>query len=174
MIKDITGQKFGRLTVVKFHGVDKGGNALWICVCECGNQIITRGCNLKNGNTKTCGCSRRNSQKTQYKHGLYKHRLYGVWANMKERCYNPKATEYSAYGGRGIAVCKEWRDNFKAFYDWAISNGYDETAPRGQCTIDRIDNDKGYSPDNCRWISQKAQYTNTQATGRKKKKWNGN
>lgn len=173
MIKDITGQKFGRLTVVKFHGVDKGGNALWVCVCECGNQSVVRGCSLRNGRIKSCGCTRcdrRMKKNPSYKHGLYKHRLYSVWSSMKERCYNPKGTEYSSYGGRGITVCPEWRNNFKAFYDWAVSNGYDETAPRGQCTIDRIDNNKGYSPNNCRWIPQKQQYKNTQATERKKKK----
>ena len=79
---------------------------------------------------------------------------------MKRRCLNPMRTRYADYGGRGITVCDEWCNSFQAFYDWAMANGYDENAPKGQCTIDRIDNDKGYSPDNCRWVDMKTQRNN--------------
>jgi len=79
---------------------------------------------------------------------------------MKDRCYNQNVSQFKDYGGRGIIVCDEWKDDFKAFYDWAVSHGYDENAPHGQCTIDRIDNNKGYSPDNCRWVSMEVQVLN--------------
>ena len=95
----------------------------------------------------------------QYKHGITGHRLYTIWANMKQRCNNPKAHEYAAYGGRGIKVCDEWLHDVKAFYDWAMANGYADNL-----TIDRIDNDKGYHPNNCRWIPKAEQYSNMQST----------
>jgi hypothetical protein len=79
---------------------------------------------------------------------------------MNQRCSNPSDKNYNRYGGRGISVCDEWREDFQAFYEWAIANGYDETAPVGECTIDRIDNDKGYAPDNCRWVDLKTQQNN--------------
>lgn len=91
----------------------------------------------------------------RYSHGLVKTRIYRIWANMKTRCHNPNATRYSSWGGRGIKVCDEWLNDFKAFYDWAMSHGYEE-----HLTIDRIDNNKGYSPDNCRWVSYYTQNRN--------------
>ena len=177
MIKDLTGQKFGRLTAIEFRGTNKSGNALWLCKCDCGNETVVRGGSLKNGHTKSCGCLKseldsKKMKKMLTKHGLFNHRLYGVWSSMKERCYNPKGAEYLAYGGRGIDVCDEWKDDFKAFYDWAISHGYDENAPRGQCTIDRINNDKGYNPENCRWVPMLVQASNRRKISRKGVKGN--
>lgn len=93
-------------------------------------------------------------------HGGHQERLYGIWEGMKTRCYNPNCKAYSHYGGRGITVCEAWLNSYPIFRDWALLNGYDDSAPRWQCTIDRIDNDKGYSPDNCRWVDMKVQRSN--------------
>lgn len=166
-VSDLTGQCFGRLTVVERAGSNKRGHAMWKCRCDCGNEVIVVGYSLTGGKSKSCGCSHHNKivGGRNRKHGLRYTRLYGVWFGMKARCYNPHYNEYQRYGGRGITICDEWREDFQAFHDWAMANGYDETAPYGQCTIDRIDNDKGYSPDNCRWVDLKTQRNNRSHSG---------
>lgn len=160
-LKDLTGQRFGRLVVIGRAGSDKSNHALWKCRCDCGEIRVVCSGNLLRGMTESCGCFKVDRlKKRNIVHGKRQSRLYGIWINMKKRCSNPIVHNYHRYGGRGITVCDEWMHDFQAFYNWAMENGYDEDAPKGQCTIDRIDNDKGYSPDNCRWVDAKTQNNN--------------
>ena len=155
---DLTGSKFNRLSVLGFAGRDSGGRSLWHCLCECGNEIIVEGYSLKSGGTKSCGCWNRdriaNLNKT---HGLSHgdEKLYPVWKSMKARCNNPNNVAYKNYGGRGIKVCDEWEHDFQAFYEWALENGYDPSL-----SIDRINNDDGYNPYNCKWSTALEQSNN--------------
>lgn len=152
--KDITGQTFWRLTVLyKLHNYHKKRRAYWLCVCECGNLTEVSYDNLKTNNTKSCGCYNKD---VHMKHNKCNTRLYYILDNMKMRCYNKNNKDYQNYGARGIVVCDEWLHDFQAFHDWAMENGY-----RENLTIDRIDNNKGYSPDNCRWVDIKTQSRNT-------------
>lgn len=160
-LKDLTGQRFGRLVVIARVGSTQKREATWECLCECGRTIILPSYNLRSGNTKSCGClSSDEARNRMTTHNMSRCRLYRVWCGIKQRCCNPSNPRYCRYGGRGIAVCDEWLNNFQAFYDWAMANGYDENAPRMKCTIDRIDNDRGYSPNNCRWVDAKTQNNN--------------
>lgn len=151
---DLTGQKFGRLTVIK-RAENKSGQTMWLCRCECGNERFVCGGNLKSGHTKSCGCLNNemigNLNKTHHK---YNTRLHGIWAAMKSRCYNPKNNRFKNYGGKGIEVCEDWQ-SFKPFYDWAMANGY-----REDLTLDRKDGNKNYCPENCRWATQEEQQNN--------------
>lgn len=153
---DLTGERFGRLTVTGRAGNDAQRKPTWRCVCDCGNIVTVRGAALKSGHTLSCGCYNRD---IITKHGDEGTRLYAVWRGMKARCLNKNHKFYSDYGGRGITVCEELLD-FSNFKDWAIQSGYDLNAPKWTCTLDRIDPDGGYSPDNCRWVSMEVQGSN--------------
>lgn len=160
---DITGQKFGRLTVIRFLEPEERvlRRKSWLCQCDCGNIVHMDGAKLRSGHTRSCGClcveSARNIN-LKYKYS-YK-RLYAVYKHMIQRCKDPKEREYHNYGGRGIKVCKEWLDNYDTFAEWAFTSGYDLSAKRGECTLDRINVDKDYEPNNCRWVSNQIQQNN--------------
>lgn len=153
--KDLTGQKFGRLTVVE-RAPNKGKRTMWFCVCDCIDKTtcVVSGCNLKSGHSKSCGCIER--EKPNHKtHGMTKTRIYKEWLSMKQRCSDLKVDSYIFYGARGITVCAEWLNDFQAFCDWAMANGYSD-----DLTLDRIDPNGNYEPSNCRWITMKEQQNN--------------
>lgn len=152
--------RFGYLTVICENGRTNRGDVLWRCKCDCGNIILVKSVNLSHGYVKSCGCMTTNMIREKNSgHGLCDTKLYSVWGGMKSRCYDSKNREYNNYGGRGINVCEEWKKDFVSFYTWAINNGF-----RDDLTIDRIDNNKGYSPDNCRWITNREQQRNKRNT----------
>ncbi len=155
-LKDLTGMKFGQLTVLERAEKTAYGQYQWLCQCECGNKTVVVGQNLRTNSTKSCGCGK-------YGKGLFpsfraesKHkRIYRIWRGMLHRCYNPNYSAYQNWGGRGIEVCDEWKKDFYSFLAWSMGNGYQE-----HLSIDRVDNNGNYCPENCRWADNQTQGAN--------------
>jgi len=159
---DLTGRRFGRLLVLERAGerFTAGGSKrkLWKCQCDCGNTTVATTQDLRKGDTRSCGCLHLETlAEMQYKstHGESCTRLYRIWMAMRKRCNNPASQDYADYGGRGICVCSEWDSDYLSFREWARTNGYNDTL-----SIDRVNVNGDYSPENCRWVDQKMQCNN--------------
>lgn len=155
-LKDLTGQVFGRYTVIRRHGSDSLGKATWLCLCSCGTEHVVRGYALTRGSAKSCGCLvKETSSQNSTKHGLLKenHPTYRTWASMKNRCANEKDPNFKNYGARGIVVCDRWRESFAAFFE-------DMGAKPAGMSLDRIDVNGNYEPKNCRWATVEQQQNN--------------
>lgn len=162
--KDLAGQKAFMLTAIRPVGKSsKGGHVLWLCKCDCGNETIVYSGNFGRS-TKSCGCWRNASKPVTHGYASHKtyDKLYHTWTGIKYRCYNKKSKDFPHYGGRGIQVCEEWRNDFIAFREWALSHGYEK-----DLTIDRINVDGNYEPSNCRWATVAEQNRNKTTTKRR-------
>ena len=160
-LDDITGNRYGRLVVLYRDKKKPGEKPRWVCKCDCGNIVSVFGYHLKRGCTKSCGCYRSEHSREQHKtHGLSRssnrhNRLYGIWSGIKDRCLNRRSKYWDRYGGAGIGVCDDWANDYMSFHRWSMENEYND-----ELTLDRIDNSRGYEPDNCRWVSYEVQENN--------------
>lgn len=152
---DLRNQRFGFLTALYPTEKRYRGNVYWHCICECGKEVDVLGVSLKGGNTQSCGCKKKLHIKHGYNRGNKPDRLYSIWTAMKSRCQQVTHPEYYRYGGRGITICDSWNNSFIEFKDWALAHGYSH-----ELQLDRIDNNKGYFPENCRFISRKENCNN--------------
>lgn len=163
--KDITGKRFGRLIAIRKIGKDKRNNSIWLCKCDCGGECERTVAELNKRNNHSCGCLGKEHltamSKGNITHGMSKTRLYGCYKSMISRCYRQKDIHYNAYGKRGIVVCDEWKNNPKAFIEWALSHGYSDNL-----TIERINVNGNYEPSNCKWIPMCEQYKNKQSNAK--------
>lgn len=149
----LIGTRFGRLIVIEMKG-KKGYEKIYTCRCDCGQTKDVYRSNLMQGRTTSCGCLWKESIRKGVHQGR-RTRLYRIWTNMKTRCYNPRSPGYNDYGGRGIRICDEWRYDFAAFRDWALANGYSD-----RLSIERIDYNGNYEPNNCKWVGLEMQSKN--------------
>ena len=156
----LLGRKFNMLKVVSFSGRDIRGSYLWECICDCGNTTEARSYELTSGKRYSCGCyTKLRVSQTHKTHGLSRNRIYKIWTSMKHRCYDENDIGFFRYGGAGISICDEWKDNVVSFYEWAMTNGYKEGL-----AIDRINNKGNYEPSNCRWVTMAVQNQNQTTT----------
>lgn len=153
--KDLTGKRFERLTVIS-RAENRNGQAAWNCICDCGKHTVVRSYQLTHGLIKSCGCYAADKTKDRsITHGESRTRLYSIWRSMIKHCYQKTSYGYDNYGGRGIRVCDVWKNSYESFRDWAVLNGYNDNL-----TIDRIDNESGYCPENCRFVTMLQQENN--------------
>lgn len=161
-LKDMTGMRFGRLTVLE-RGERKGKytGAFWKCKCDCGTIVVVQGASLRKGESKSCGCFRLEKIRKSPEEKNTGTRLYAIWQGIKRRTLTKTNPRYADYGGRGITICDEWKDDFEAFRDWALANGY-----RDDLSIDRKDVNGNYEPSNCHWATDLEQGNNTRRNRR--------
>ena len=157
-LRDLTGQTFGRLTVVERVKNDKYKDAYWLCRCICGNEVVVRGTCLTKGEIQSCGClQKERTVQANTKHGMTESKIYHTWRDIKDRCYNKNSKDYPRYGGRGITMFEDWKENFQAFYDYvSMLENYGEK----NYSLDRIENNGNYEPGNVRWATKKQQANN--------------